>query len=84
MLSPPKAISEESPWEECQKQGRAQEAGWVSAVCVMNAPLFSDMLSMTSLVMPLETQGFMYKLKAVSERGLFVAVLPAFPILLCK
>ena len=76
MLSPPKAVSEESPWEESQKQGWAHEAGWVSAACVMNVPLFSDMHGTTSLLLILETWRFMYKLKAISKHGLLMAVLP--------
>lgn len=57
-----------------------RQAGFL--LCVMNVPLFSDMLSMIPLVLTLETWRFMYKLKAVSKQGLFIAVLPASLILL--
>lgn len=39
-LSPPKAVSEASSREESQKQGRAHEAGWLSAVCYECASVF--------------------------------------------
>lgn len=75
-LSPSKAVSEESSQEESQKQGWAHEAGWVFAVCVMNVPLFSEMLSMTCLVVTAETWEFMYdhKLKAVLNVGFLLLV----------
>lgn len=39
-LSPPEAVSEASSREESQKQGRAHEAGWLSAVCYECASVF--------------------------------------------
>lgn len=84
MLSPPRAVSEGSPWEESQKQDRAHEAGWVSAVCGMNVPLCSDMHGMTSPLLTLGTGRLTDKLKAISEHGLFIAVPPTSLILLGK
>lgn len=59
-----------------------RQAGFL--LCVMNVPLFSDMLSMTPLVLTLETWRFMDKLEAVSKQGLFIAVLPTSLIFLYK